>query len=54
MEKEVKAANQEAKEADSKELNLEELEQVTGGGNPFAKYARVPNQDYDDDIRGKV
>ncbi len=54
MEKELKAANQEVKETDGRELNPEELEQVTGGGNPFAQYARVPNQNYDDNIRGKV
>lgn len=54
MEKEVKNADLQAKEAEKKELDMDELEQVTGGGNPFAQFARVPNHDYDDTIRSKV
>lgn len=52
MEKELKDKNQITE--DAKELNLEDLEQVTGGENPFAKYARVPNQQYDSNIRDKA
>lgn len=53
MDKDLKKANQ-AVEEDKKELSDEQLEQVAGGGNPFAQYARVPNQKYDDNIRSKV
>ena len=49
MEKELKD-----KEQIPKELNPEDLEQVTGSGNPFAEYVRVPNQQYDSDIREKA
>ena len=52
MEKELKDNNQVT--GDAKELNMEDLEQVSGGGNPFAKYARVPNQQYDPDIKEKA
>lgn len=54
MKKELKAANQEAKEEKNRELDMEEMEQVTGGGNPFAQYERVPNRQYDDDVRGRA
>ena len=39
---------------EEKELDLEEMDQVTGGANPFAQYERVPNQDYDDDVRSRA
>ena len=54
MEKELKDKEQNMELADAKELNPEDLEQVTGGENPFAKYVRVPNQQYDSDIREKA
>lgn len=51
MEKELKDKNQ---MEGAEELDLEDLEQVTGGANPFAQYARVPNQDYDANIKDKA
>lgn len=54
MEKELKDKEQDMEAADAKELNPEDLEQVTGGENPFAKYARVPSQQYDPTIREKA
>lgn len=35
-------------------LNEEELEQVTGGANPFANKPRVKDYDYDEEIKNKV
>lgn len=40
--------------ADGRELSMNEMKQVAGGGNPFAEYERVPNQQYDSEIRKKV
>ena len=37
-----------------KELSQEVLGQVTGGGNPFDKVPRVPEQPIDPDLRGKA
>ncbi len=51
MKKETEKNNLEAEEV---ELDLEDMDQVTGGANPFAQYERVPNQQYDDDIRSRV
>ena len=51
MKKETEKNNLEAEEV---ELDLEELDQVSGGANPFAQYKRVQNQQYDDDIRRRV
>ncbi len=52
MKKEFK--EKEVKKADEQELDLDGLEQVAGGVNPFGKYERVPNQKYDDAIKEKV
>lgn len=54
MEKELKDKKENMETEGASELNLDDLEQVTGGANPFAKYARVPNQQYDDNIRNKA
>ena len=40
--------------AEQKELDLEDLDTVVGGGNPFADYARVDNQQIDQDIKDKA
>ena len=36
------------------EINLDDLEQVTGAGNPFEDIPRVKTHDYDDDIKKKI
>lgn len=38
----------------SKEIDLDDLDNVSGGVNPFAKYSRVENQKIDENIKGKV
>ena len=39
---------------EKEELDLDELNQVSGGDNPFAQYVRVPEQPIDDNIKDKV
>lgn len=39
--------NKKTSEEAIEEINLDDLEQVTGGANPFAEYIRVPEQKYD-------
>lgn len=39
---------------EKKTLDLDELDQVSGGANPFAQYERVPEQPIDDKIKDKV
>lgn len=48
MAEKEKKINDEIKEqtADGEKLDLDELEQAAGGGNPFAAYGRVPGQKY--------
>lgn len=42
-------------EEEARELNLEDLEKVSGGGeNPFKDVPRVLNHDYDDTIKSKI
>lgn len=36
------------------EINLDDLEQVTGAGNPFEDIPRTKTHDYDDDIKKKI
>ena len=36
------------------ELDLEDLDAVAGGGNPFADYARVEPQPIDDNAKDKA
>ncbi|MGN1098451.1 MAG: hypothetical protein ACI4SS_06115 [Clostridia bacterium] len=38
----------------AEEINLDDLEQVTGAGNPFEDIPRVKTHDYDDDIKEKI
>jgi hypothetical protein len=45
-----KAVDKEEKE----ELSLDELDQVSGAGNPFKNIPRVPTQPIDDDLRDKA
>lgn len=35
-------------------LDLDQLENVSGGANPFDKYQKTDNQEIDDDIKDKV
>ena len=42
-----KEKNKKTSEAEIQEIELDDLEQVTGGANPFAEYIRVPEQNYD-------
>lgn len=44
----------EENEVEEMELDLDNLEQVSGGANPFAKVGRVQNQQIDDTIKGKI
>ena len=37
-----------------KELDLDELNEVTGAGDPFADTPRNPEQPIDDDLRDKA
>lgn len=47
-ENEKKLTEQEEKQAeDGKMLDMDEMENVTGGENPFAGYSRVPSQPYE-------
>ena len=41
-------------ENETQELDLDELEQVTGGNNAFADVPRVPQHDIDDSLREKI
>ncbi len=41
-------------EKETQELDLDELEQVTGGSNAFADVPRVPQHDIDDSLREKI
>ena len=54
MAKELENKQKFQESEEEQELNLDDLEQVAGGANPFANYARVPNQDYDASIKRKV
>ena len=36
------------------ELGDDELDEIAGAGNPFAKVPRVPTQPIDEDMRNKV
>lgn len=38
----------------AEEINLDDLEQVTGAGNPFEKAPRIKTHDYDEDIKKKI
>lgn len=40
--------------AETQELDLEDLDAVAGGANPWADYARVDNQQIDDNARDKA
>lgn len=42
-----------ADEMETKELDLDDLEQVTGG-SAFADVPRVPQHDIDDSLKGKI
>ncbi len=35
------------------ELDLDELDDITGAGNPFGNLPRVPTQPIDDDLRNR-
>lgn len=37
----------------AEEINLDDLEQVTGAGNPFEEAPRIKTHDYDEDIKKK-
>lgn len=41
-------------ENETQELDLDELEQVTGGNSAFADVPRVPQHDIDDSLREKI
>jgi hypothetical protein len=44
-----------AKEKAPKELDLNDLEKVSGGGdNPFKDVPRVISHNYDDTVKGKI
>lgn len=45
--------NEKAEKKDLKceEMNPEDLEKVSGGGNPFANLPRVPEKDIDENLR---
>ncbi len=46
---------EENKKPEAKELELDELEQVTGGsGDAFAGVPRVPEKQIDDSLRNKI
>lgn len=49
--KELKGMQEEAEEM---ELDLDSLEEVSGGANPFANVKRVKNQQIDSTIKGKI
>lgn len=38
----------------AKEINLDDLEQVVGAGNPFEEAPRIKTHDYDEDIKKKI
>lgn len=38
----------------AEEINLDDLEQVTGAGNPFEDIPRTKTHDYDEDIKKKI
>ena len=50
----MKEKNIPVDEQETKELDLDELEQVTGGNNAFADVPRVPQHDIDDSLREKI
>lgn len=54
MERKLENKNEFPEAEEGQELELDDLEQVAGGANPFANFARVPNQDYDTSIKKKV
>lgn len=39
---------------DTKELDLDELDRVVGGNNPFEDIARVKTHDYDQKVKDKI
>ena len=53
----LKDAAEQAKKAVGsamQELGDDELDEIAGAGNPFAKLPRVPTQPIDEDMRKKV
>ena len=38
----------------AEEINLDDLEQVTGAGNPIEEAPRIKTHDYDEDIKKKI
>ena len=55
----VKSADEALKKADEslkilEEIDDDELDTVTGAGNPFADVPRVPTQNIDDDLRNNA
>lgn len=50
----MKEKNIPVDEQETKELDLDDLEQVTGGNNAFADVPRVPQHDIDDSLREKI
>ena len=38
----------------AEEINRDDLEQVTGAGNPFEEAPRIKTHDYDEDIKKKI
>lgn len=45
---------QQEKVNNAREINLDDLEQVVGAGNPFKDIPRNKVNDYDDDIKKKI
>lgn len=45
---------QQEKVNNAREINLDDLEQVTGAGNPFEEAPRIKTHDYDEDIKKKI